>query len=179
MQRLAGGEDTALNEIIHRWQDRLISFLWHMSHDQIVARDLAQETFVRLYQNRHRYRPHAPFASYLFQIARNLLFNHVRWSKRHPSESLEFLSDEGFDPEGNEPSPDKAMVGTETIHQVRLAIADLPDELREAFILFTYQDLSYREISGTLGCSEKAVETRIYRARQILKEKLSSLVPST
>jgi len=59
---------------------------------------------------------------------------------------------------------------------VRRAIEALPEELRESFILFTYQDLSYREIAETLDCTEKAVETRIYRARQMLKEKLAPLV---
>ena len=176
MQRLASGEDIALNEIIHRWQDRLISFLWHMTHDHFAARDLAQETFVRLYEHRRRYQPQAAFASYLFRIARNLLKNHARWKKRHPSESLQFLAEEGFDLATDSQSPDEGMVGVETMREVRRAIEALPEELRETFILFTYQDLSYREIAETLDCTEKAVETRIYRARQMLKEKLAPLV---
>lgn len=175
MARLAGGDDLALNEIMSRWQDRLTSFLWHMTHDHAASRDLAQETFVRLYQHRSRYRPSAAFSSYLFRIARNLLSNHIRWQSRHPVEPLQAMSDQGFDPAATGSPPDEALAEEETARTVRQAIAALPEDLREALILFTYQGLGYRQIGDILGCSEKAVETRIYRARQILKEKLAAL----
>lgn len=175
MARLAGGDDLALNEIMSRWQDRLTSFLWHMTHDHAASRDLAQETFVRLYQHRHQYRPKAPFPSYLFRISRNLLSNHVRWQSRHPVESLQSMGDQGFDPAASASTPDEALADEETAREVRRAIATLPEDLREALVLFTYQGLGYRQIGDILDCSEKAVETRIYRARQILKEKLAAL----
>ncbi len=176
MERLAGGDDLALNEIMSRWQDRLTSFLWHMTQDHAAARDLTQETFVRLYQHRQRYRPRAAFSSYLFRIGRNLLANHVRWQVRHPAESLQALGDQGFDPASAARSPDEALVDEETARAVRHSIAALPEDLREALVLFTYQGLGYREIGEILDCSEKTVETRIYRARQALKEKLAGLV---
>lgn len=175
MLRMAGGEDLALNEIMSRWQDRLASFVWHMTQDEAASRDLAQETFVRLYQSRHRYRPKAPFPAYLFRIARNLIYNQRRWSKRHPSESLQALSNQGADFEADTVPPDEALRKTETATAVRRAIARLPEDLREALVLFTYQELGYRDIAPILNCSEKAVETRIYRARQILKETLAPL----
>ena len=179
MQRLAGGEDLALNEIMSRWQNRLASFIWHMTQDEPTTRDLAQETFVRLYQHRHRYRAKAPFSSYLFRIARNLIYNHHRWNKRHPSESLQVLRSSGFDPEAETATPDQALKNAETALEVRRAIAELPDDLREALVLFTYQELSYRDIALVLDCSEKAVETRIYRARQLLKQRLAALAPDS
>lgn len=173
MQRLAGGEDLALNEIIARWQDRLTTFLWHMTHDHAAARDLAQETFVRLYLHRRSYRPRAPFPSYLFRIARNLLTNHARWKSRHPSESLQVLNDLGFDPASPGNSPDEALVQEETARQVRHAIRTLPPDLRAPLVLSTYQGLSHREIALLLDCTEKAAETRLYRARQHLKSRLT------
>lgn len=176
MQRLAKGEDLALNEIMSRWQDRLHTFLWHMSHDHMTARDLTQETFVRLYQHRHQYRPQAAFSSYLFRIARNLLANHFRWLSRHPTESLQSMSDQGFDPASEMIPPDTTLAEAETAQTVRRAIATLPEDLREALVLFTYQGLSYRQIGEILECTEKAVETRIYRARLWLKEKLTAML---
>lgn len=175
MQRLAGGDDLALNEIMARWQDRLAAFLWHMTHDHAAARDLAQETFVRLYQHRHRYRPQAAFSSYLFRIARHLLANHWRWQKRHPAASLDSLTEGGLDHAATTQAPDESLSQAETAREVRRAIASLPNDLREALVLFTYQDLGYRQMADILDCSEKAVETRLYRARQLLKEKLAAL----
>lgn len=178
MQRLAAGDDQALDEIIQRWQDRLMSFLWHMTHDYAAARDLAQETFVRLYQHRHRYRPSAAFPSYLFRIARNLLANHQRWQARHPAQSLEAVPLNGAEPVDDR-SPAGMLEEKETALQVRRAIRTLPADLRETLILATYQSLGYREISQLLDCSEKAVETRLYRARALLKEKLAPLVSAS
>lgn len=175
MQRLASGDDLALNDIMGRWQDRLTAFLWHMTHDHTAARDLTQETFVRLYLHRQRYRPQAPFPSYLFRIARNLLANHVRWKSRHPAESLQSMNEMGFDPAAESSTPAEVMEEEETAKEVRQAIRSLPEDLRAALVLFTYQGLGYREIAEILHCSEKAAETRLYRARQLLKEKLSPL----
>lgn len=175
MLKLAAGDDLALNEIMARWQDRLNAFLWHMTHDHAAAGDLAQETFVHLYQHRHHYRPEAPFPSYLFRIARNLLSNHLRWKKRHPTEPLDGLEKQGLEPASQESSPAETLTEAETAHTVRQAILSLPQDLRETLVLFTYQELGYREIADLLECSEKAVETRLYRARQLLKEKLASL----
>ena len=89
MQKLAAGEDLALNELMHRWRDRVASFLLRMVGDHATATDLAQETFVRLYTSRKSYRPTAAFSTYLFHIAANLARTHARWKSRHPTVPLE------------------------------------------------------------------------------------------
>ena len=175
MQRLAAGDDLALNEIMTRWQQRVASFLRSMTGDHSTACDLAQETFVRLYQSRARYKMKASFASYLFRIAANLARNHPRWRKRHPSEPLEKLQDAGLDPSSDAASPDAAFAQADTARAVRHAVMQLPDDLREAIQLFTYEEMSHAEIAAALDCTPKAVETHIHRARQILKEKLAHL----
>jgi RNA polymerase sigma-70 factor (ECF subfamily) len=175
MRRLAGGEDLALNEIMSRWQERVASFVWNMTRDEALMRDLTQETFVRLYQHRHRYQPKAPFGGYVFRIARNLIYNHQRWKQRHPQDSLDEMSERGFDPADDDGAPDDDLAKKETAREVRRAIAQLPLDLRAPLVLSVYEELSHREIGAILECSEKAVETRIYRARQWLKESLTSL----
>jgi len=89
MQRLAGGEDLALNELISRWRERLAAFLLRMVGDHATAMDLTQETFVRLYTSRHSYKPVAAFSTYLFHIAANLARSHARWKSRHPTVPME------------------------------------------------------------------------------------------
>jgi RNA polymerase sigma factor (sigma-70 family) len=84
MSRLREGDDLALNEIMDRWQRRLTSYLIRLTGSEAVAMDLAQETFVRVYQNRARYRPTGAFSTWLFAMASNLARHHIRWKIRHP-----------------------------------------------------------------------------------------------
>ena len=175
MKRLADGDDLALNGIMHRWKDKVAAFLYRMTGSAEAAADLAQETFVRLYQSRARYQHTAAFPTYLFRIAANLGRNHARWRTRHPTVSIEDCTAAYQQLPGHDASPDEAAQQQETTLRIEKAIASLPVDLREALHLFTYQEMSQHEIAQALGCTIKAVETRIYRARQMLKELLADL----
>ena len=175
MQRLAGGEDLALNELMARWRERVSAFLLRMVGDHATAMDLTQETFVRLYTSRHSYKPVAAFSTYLFHIAANLARSHARWKGRHPTVPMEDeqgeLVHEPIDPQL---SPDAAAVLHEKTALVNKAIARLPDEMREALLLFAVEQMSQAEIAAALRCSVKAVEVRVYRARQMLHQMLDA-----
>jgi RNA polymerase sigma-70 factor (ECF subfamily) len=178
MARLAAGEDLALNALMLRWRDRVVTFLYKMTGNGASAADLAQETFVKLYQARERYRPEAKFSTFIFSIAANLGRNQARWRKRHPTVSID-QEGEGVSfhalaiDQGQ--TPEETAASRERLKAVHLAFMTLPEDLRETMTLFIYEDMSYAEISDALGCSPKAAETRIYRARQILKEKLKDI----
>ena len=179
MSRLAAGDDLALNELMARWSGRICAFLQRMTGQREAAVDLAQETFVKLYQARSRYRPQGNFSTYLFAIAANLARNHSRWKSRHPTVSLDAADADGTmlmpEPEAMDQSPVDAAVSHEQTAAVERAVLALPLDLREALTLFVHEQMSYADIAGLTGCSPKAVETRIYRARQILKEQLKDL----
>jgi RNA polymerase sigma factor (sigma-70 family) len=175
MQRLAAGDDLALNDIMGRWREKLAAFLLRMTGDHASAVDLAQETFVRLYQRRSSYKPTAAFATYLFRIASNLARNHARWKHRHPTVSMDDDETSNQEPASSSLPPDSQLDHGERLQLIETAITALPPDLREAILLFTYQDMSYAEIAQATRCSTKAVETRIYRARQILKDTLKKL----
>jgi RNA polymerase sigma-70 factor (ECF subfamily) len=176
MLRLREGEDLALNEIMERWQRRVTSYLLRLTGSESVAIDLAQETFVRVYQSRTRYRPAAKFSTWLFAIASNLAREHFRWLKRHPTSSLNDTHDAGR-PLGEllpaeDRNPSEAAENFEQIEAVRDAVMSLPEDLREVVLLFEYEDMSYEQISAITGRSRKAVEMQLYRARGILREQL-------
>lgn len=180
MARLAGGDDLALNALMDRWSERVAAFLYKMTGQRAAAVDLAQETFVKLYQARERYRPSGNFSTYLFAIASNLARNHARWKVRHPTVSMDAVQEDGRSvlPEiaDVKQTPDEAARSAEKFRAVHEAFLSLSPDLREAMTLFAYEGLGYAEIAGISQCSPKAVETRIYRARQILKERLHELV---
>ncbi|HEY0258129.1 MAG TPA: sigma-70 family RNA polymerase sigma factor [Candidatus Methylacidiphilales bacterium] len=135
MQRLQAGEELALNEIMARWKQPLAAYLLRQLGNHEDALDLTMETFVRVYESRHRYSPSARFARWLFTIATNLARNHVRWKARHPEMALEtgeaeespldHLTDDA-------PSAAQQMETRERARAVQKAIADLPPDLRSA-----------------------------------------------
>ena len=179
MLRLREGDDLALNELMTRWQEPLTRFLIRYTASEHDALDLAQDTFVRVYEARARYDARGNFSTWLYTIAGNLCRNHARYKARHPAVSL----DAEISPDGDATLGDQlpADGGTpadsagekERAAAVRAAIAALPDDQRTATILFEYEDQSHADIATVLGCSAKAVETRLYRARQFLRERLA------
>jgi len=182
MLRLQNGEDTALNEIMTLWQTPLVRFIFRYVGNQEAALDLAQETFVRVYQNRHSYRATGKFSSWLFMIASNLCRNQLRWEHRHPTVSLardedgDGLPDAADALPSPEDTPSDSAEHSDTARCVKESIHKLPHDLKTVVLLFEYEDLSYDEIAGVLNCTPKAVETRLYRARKILRESLEHLV---
>jgi len=140
------------------------------------ALDLTMETFVRVYESRHRYSPSARFARWLFTIATNLARNHVRWKQRHPEVALETDEEENSlldDLADDAPCASGQLEAKERVTAVKRAISELPSDLRTAILLFEYEGLSHSDIGAIEGCSAKAVETRLYRARQLLEKKLA------
>jgi len=176
MLRLKNGEDRILNELMARWQLPLVAFIYRYIGRETEALDLAQETFVRVYATRRRYTVRGKFSTWLFGIAANLCRNHLRWRRRR-GESVPETSDmedaEFADRiQSLDDSHDQAAIRSESISLIRVAIDKLPHDLKTVILLYEYQSLSYGEISSVLGCSVKAVEMKLYRARHLLRERL-------
>ena len=175
MTRVRRGDDLALNSLMDRWQKPVLSFAIRYTKNASDAADLAQETFVRIYLQRAKYQSKGKFSTWMFTIAANLCRNHARWKSRHPSiAGLE----EASTPEAPDPhdGPDTAAIRDDEGENIRKAVQDLPHDLRTAILLFEFEGLSHNEIATILECSPKAVETRLYRARQTLREKLQNLL---
>jgi RNA polymerase sigma-70 factor, ECF subfamily len=176
MLRLKNGEDTILNELMIRWQQPLVAFIYRYIRHQTDALDLAQETFVRVYETRHRYTVQGKFSTWLFAIAANLCRNHLRWRLRRREAAPETPDTEDAEVaervQSLDDSPDQAAMRSESILLIKVAIDKLPHDLKTAILLYEYQSLSYAEIASVLSCSVKAVEMKLYRARQLLRETL-------
>lgn len=182
MKDLSDGDDLALNALMSRWETKLVSFAMRYTNNHSVAVDLAEETFVKVYENRGRFRPTGKFSTWMFTITVNLCRNHARWKSRHPSVTIgaetdgEKVNDWGGDIVDSKERPDNSAIRSEEATQVRTAVQGLPHDLRTAIILFEFEGMSHAEIAATQACTPKAVETRLYRARQILREKLEGIL---
>lgn len=179
MGRLQAGDDAALAPLMHRWEGPVKRFIFRLVGNTAEAEDLAQEVFVRIYAKRANYRPGAKFSTWCFSIAANQAKNRLRWWKRRPTLSLNAWTEAGGE------TADESSLGTQASSQavrdeqvaaVQQAIAGLPLDLRTALVLFEYEQQSMTEIAAVLNCTPKAVENRLYRARQKLKEALAPLL---
>ncbi|MGB7747825.1 MAG: sigma-70 family RNA polymerase sigma factor [Verrucomicrobiia bacterium] len=179
MERLAAGQDAALNDLMERHATPVFHFLCRMVGNEDDANDLAQETFVRVFRARGSFRTSENFSAWLFTIAANLARNHFRWRSRHSNVSLETETGESDQTLGstlpaNNPAPNEQALATERAAAVRSAVGKLPEDLREAVVLCEWEELSMADAARILETTPKAVESRLYRARQILREKLKS-----
>jgi RNA polymerase sigma-70 factor, ECF subfamily len=178
MVRLIEGDDSALNQLMERWQKPLLSFILRYVGNRTDSIELAEETFVRVYHNRRRFNFKSKFSTWLLTIAMNLCRHHARWRMRHPTISLddaaamEDVSDEYLSISAEE-SPLATAERSEIAELVREEISKLPHDHKTVVLLFEYENLSYDEIGRIMGCTPKAVETRLYRVRKLLAKKLA------
>lgn len=170
MARVQAGDEAALGALMERWELPVKGLLRRFVPNGTEADDLAQETFVRVWEQRARYRVGAAFRPWMFAIAVNLARNRLRWWRRRPEVTLEAWS--GGD--GGAASGAQTAEARERAAAVRRAIAELPQRLREAVVLAEYEGMPQAEIAATAGLTVKAVESRLYRARAILRAKLAS-----
>ena len=173
------GRDTAFDELMHRHSRPVIRFIYRMIGNAGEAEDVAQDVFVRAY--RAMCKPSfkegpGQFSTWLFQVARNAAIDWLRRRKSRPAESLSGLQDEGAQFPGPGRTADQEVIGDETARAVATAVAALPDAQREVLILSEYHGLSCGEAAEVLNASEKSVETRLYRARQTLRDRLRNLL---
>ena len=177
MGRLAAGHDAALNDLMARHSTHIFHFLCRMLGNEDDAQDLAQETFVRVYRARESFRSDEKFTTWLFTIAANLARNHFRWRSRHPNVSLETASDTSEETLGgrlpaNDPAPNELALSAERAGAVRAAVQGLPGDLRAAVVLCEWEERSVIEAAAILETTPKALESRLYRARLLLRKQL-------
>ncbi|HRI13722.1 MAG TPA: sigma-70 family RNA polymerase sigma factor [Verrucomicrobiota bacterium] len=175
-----GGREAngAFQELVERWQQPVMNFVYRTLPDATEAEDLAQAVFVQLWKTAHRYQPSARFSTFLFTIARNLTLNEVRRRARHPADSIDVTHPEDeshplrqfADP--GAPGADLVATRTELHAKVEAALADLPEKQRTALLLCREGELSYDEIATVLGTSLQATKSLIHRAREVLKARL-------
>ena len=181
MRRLVSGHDAALNELMERHGARLFHYLIRSLQNEDDAADLAQEAFVRVYQNRAKFDAGQRFSTWLYAIATNLVKDRYRWRSRHPQVSMDAENEQTGNRlrdhlPAHDPTPSDCLQADERAEAVRRAVAALPEDLRTPLILAEYEERSQAEIGEMLGCTAKAVELRIYRARQQLRASLGKFL---
>ena len=184
MLKVRDGNAAAYEELVLRHQDRLHHVLENLVRDHELAKDLAQEVFLRVFKARERYDPRAKFSTWLYTIARNLCLNEIRRRSRHPADSLDATHPDNEDQphrqyeDTKNALPPDLVLRDELTQKVEEALADLPENQKTAILLFQEEELAYEDIAKILGCSLSATKSLIHRGRETLKQRLKPYLRS-
>jgi RNA polymerase sigma-70 factor (ECF subfamily) len=174
------GDETAFAEIVRRYRNPIVNYLYRFLNDYEEAVDLGQETFVRVYFAIDRYHTGFAFSTYIYRIATNLAISELRKRKRRRLMSLTglFQSDRDdtteFQPRDERQLPDAELVDDERNKVIARAIAALPEKYRVAVVLRDVEGRSYEEIAEIMELGLGTTKSRISRGRGLLKEKLKT-----
>ena len=168
----------AFDELVARFKDPLMNYLYWYVGDYEIAGDLLQETFIRLYEKKHRYRRVAKFTTWVYTIAGNLAKDELRRRRRHFTFSI-FRKSKDEEPEfptpSNDPLPDRLAESAMLGDHIQDALLQIPAMFREAVILSDVQQFSYPEIAEIMHMPLGTVKSRINRGRRELKKILKDV----
>ena len=178
------GDEDAFAEIVRRYKNPMVNYLYRFLNDYEEAVDLAQETFVRVYFAIERYHRGYAFSTYIYRIATNLAISEIRRRRRRRLLSLSGLFQSDYEetaeyqPRDERILPDAELVDNEQSKLIARAIAALPEKYRVAIVLRDVQGRSYEEIAAIMELGLGTTKSRINRGRALLREKLKNYLLS-
>ena len=181
VDRFKGGDQTAFDEMVSRYWDRIYSMVHQLLRNTQDAEEVTQDAFIRAHRGLVNFRGDSAFSTWLYQIATNLARNRYwYWWRRKRDKTISFDQPIGIDGEGTladiipaeVETPDDITVTQEFVDRIGQAMEKLGAKHREILILRNVKNLSYEEIAEILGISVGTVKSRIARARESLRGKL-------
>jgi RNA polymerase sigma-70 factor, ECF subfamily len=174
---IAGDQD-AFAEIVYSFQDAVYNLCYRLLGERTEAEDAAQEVFLKAYGNLRRYDPERAFKTWLLTIASNHCIDRLR-KRRMTQVSIDEPIPATLALASNDPLPEHAALSNERSRQIQVLLNELSEDYRAAVILRYWYDYSYVEIAEILDTTESAIKSRLFRARQMLGEKLENGQSST
>ena len=171
-----GGEERAFEELVVRYQTRLLNFIYRTVGDRERAEDLVQEVFIRVYRHLHRFDRSKKFSTWVYTIASNLAKNELRNRSRNPLVLFQTVKknwqdeDRPLEFEDSSTRPDDMFRKRHLRQVVEESVAKLPEHHRDVFVLRELEGKSYEEIAEITGCNLGTVKSRLNRARNSFAE---------
>ena len=162
VQRSLEGDRNAFGVLVEKYQKPMFNVALRIVHDYQDASDVTQAAFIDAYENLKRFDPRYRFYSWLYKITVNGCLNLVGRRQRFVGLNEEMVS--------VDKQPDELYSEKDTASIVEKALMRLSPEYRVVIVLNHFQDLSYKEISDVLSIPEKTVKSRLFTARQLLKD---------
>ena len=175
--RFRGGQVTAFNTLVWRWQQRLYNFVLRYAGNREASCDLCQQIFIRAYRSLEQLRDPERFSTWLYQIALNACRDQQRRDLRHPICSLDKIQEEDDrqhpllqEPPGQPPAPDTRVERRDLRDLLEQALHEIPEEQRVVVVMKEYQGLKFTEIAAILQIPVSTVKSRLYYGLKALKK---------
>ncbi len=168
------GDQKAFGKLIRRHQKRLFRYIYGMLGSFDAAEDVVQESFVKAYKALKTFKVGYDFYPWLSTIARNTAYNHIHREDR--ADSLDALVEKGYNPATTDLGPMEQLLDEESQRRFYKAVEALPVQHRAAFVLRHFEGMNYAEIASSLKIPPGTVDSRLFRARQLLLEELKDLL---
>ena len=184
VEKAQKGDKKAFGMLVEKYQRRLNRLLSRMVRDQSEIEDIVQDSFIKAYRAINNFRGDSAFYTWLYRIGINTAKNHlVKLGKRPKAmNDVEIEEIENFEDAPDlrsHETPESSMMSREIVASVNQTIEALPNELKEAISLREMDGLSYGEIADLMNCPIGTVRSRIFRAREVIAEKLKPLIENT
>jgi RNA polymerase sigma-70 factor (ECF subfamily) len=175
MARLCQGHDWALAELVRRYQNDIYRFCLHYLREVESAREMAQETFLRVFTARNRFDAARKFRPWVLCIARNLCLNELKRKKTVSMETLEIYASAAREESGevlrfSGNGPDETSMARERREALVRMLSTINEESREILTLRFFEKMSAKEIADVIGSTEGAVRTKLHRILSGLRE---------
>lgn len=172
------GQTAAYNGLVLRYQRQVYNLAYRMLGNAEDAGDLVQDTFLRAYSALAKFRQDASFLTWLYKIASNLCIDHLRSRKAKGALSLEVELEEGREPasEDRNNAPEDRAILEATQELLHREILNLPEKYRIVVVMRHLQEMSVEEIADTLDLPAGTVKTHLFRAREMLRGRLRSVL---
>jgi RNA polymerase sigma-70 factor, ECF subfamily len=176
------GNKRAFNELVDRYQGRLLNFVYRTTGDRERAEDLVQETFIRIYRHLHRFDQSKKFSTWAYTIASNLAKNELRNRSRNPLVLFQVLKkswdadERPLEWEDNTYRPDDLFRKRHLRQMVESAVSELPEHHRKVFVLREMEGKTYEEIAEITDCNLGTVKSRLNRARNSFAQIIAPLL---
>jgi len=171
IQRYLAGDIDAFNELMAAHEDRVFGICLRMLQDREAALDATQDTFLTVFRKADRYRAQAAFSTWLYRVAVNTCYDHLRRRKRKRADSLPDTHDPA------DPATEDLYEAVDVRPAIEAALSELSPDFRAAVVLVDLQGMSLDQASDTLGVPTGTVKSRLFRARRQLSQSLGNLRP--
>ena len=181
VERVQAGERQAFDLLVAKYQRRLMRLVSRIVHDPAEAEDVVQETFIKAYRAIRHFRGDSAFYTWLYRIGINTAKNFLASQSRRTPTSTESDAEQAESFDSGEQlrdinTPESVLASRQIARTVNAAMDALPLDLRTAIVLREIEGLSYEDIADIMACPIGTVRSRIFRARDVIAEKLKPLL---
>jgi len=166
----------AFAQLVELYKDRIVSFLYRLTGNREDASDLAQDVFLRLYNNLHSFDSSMRFSPWIYRIAQNIAFDFLRRKKKivYLDEPLGEFDEQTWQLASEDPLPDEVVLYRDFQGALERALTKLDPHYRAVLVLRFAEDMSYEDIAKVLNLPPTTVKTRLHRAREALRKILAA-----